>query len=424
MKQKKYSNFKKYYNKLYDPKGLLSAWVCVQRNAKQSESKTTLQKLKEYEKNLNKNLENIRQKLKSKTFVFKALGAPVEKKQKNKYRPVVSLDFDSRIVQRRILDVLQSNTNMKPFMEIKTSFGGIKNRGVKDAVSVIHKNIKENDFNFYLTTDIESFFTKIKIDSVIKEISSFCKDKDFIDILEKSLKLEIENLSKIQKKHPELVEYYNYTSEGVPQGSCLSPLFGNIYLNKFDKKLNSFKDIICLRYLDDVIILGKEHEKVNRVFHKHALPMLKKLGLNAYTPTTNPEKSSAGTTQKGFNYLGVNISNTAIRPDSKSLKKIKHSVHQLCLDSLNPNNNKNLFNILNLISGKIKGWGNHYFFCNSEREFKNLDEYIDKQMAGFIKKYLTKIKSLKSDKEIRKLLGIHELANCKHIPIIQKKKKN
>lgn len=47
------------------------------------------------------------------------------------------------------------------------------------------------------------------------------------------------------------------TEEGSPQGGNLSPLLANIYLNEFDQEFRK-RGVPCIRYADDISIIGKE----------------------------------------------------------------------------------------------------------------------------------------------------------------------
>lgn len=54
------------------------------------------------------------------------------------------------------------------------------------------------------------------------------------------------------------------TEVGVPQGEPLSPILSNIYLDKFDKELES-RGLNFVRYADDCVIMVKSEMAANRV---------------------------------------------------------------------------------------------------------------------------------------------------------------
>lgn len=423
----KATNFKLFYTRLCKLPALQKAWNSVYENGIQSPSSQARHNIKCYKNNEQKNLSELYKKLKSKTFVPKASGFPLEKKGKGTYRPVVSYDINTRIVQRAILNILLSHTKIQPVLNCATSFGGIKHKGVYDAVKEICVLFKKNGFTHYIATDIRSFFTSIKIDVVLKELCSFCKDKDFLDLLEKTMRIEIDNLSEIIQKHKELLEKYNYSDGGVPQGSCLSPLFGNIYLYKLDLELNKNPDIVFLRYIDDIIIIGKNYNDVVNIYRKQLLPNLEKLGLSVYGEKDEKFKKGIFKSNAGIGYLGVNISNNVVKPSNDAIKSIKKEVKILLDETQNfkAKKTKSLYEALDMISRKLKGWSNHYWFCNAPRELKMLDENIDKMISKFVLDYNNKLKQLK-EREIRQHLGVY-LASTpipKKTPIMKEIKNN
>lgn len=405
-KQKKY--FRSFYSRLCDLKKLEDAWNSVYENGMQSPSSQARKQIKDYKFHERKNLLALQEKLQNKTFSPKARATPLEKKEKGKYRPVVSYDINTRIVQRTMLNILHSHKKIEPILNCSTSFGGLKEKSVSDAVKKICTLFKKEGFTHYIASDIKSFFTSIKIDDVINWIGTFCKDADFLDLLNKTMKIEVSDLEKINKLCSEVLEYYNYSNEGVPQGSCLSPLFGNIYLHSLDLELNKNPDIIFLRYIDDVIIIGKSYKDVINSYNNKLVPGLTNLGLSVYGKEDEKFKQGTFMATKGVDYLGVNISSNTVKPTKKATKKLKNELQILLDEALNfeAKKPKSLYEILDIISRKIKGWCNHYWFCNASREFKMLDANIDEMIVKFLSAYNKKL-SLLSANELRQQLGVY-----------------
>ena len=70
--------------------------------------------------------------------------------------------IQTRVVQRAILEVLQSAPALEPYYKNPTSFGGIKGKGlgVPGAVKTVNEAV-EAGAKYYIRSDIDSFFTKI-----------------------------------------------------------------------------------------------------------------------------------------------------------------------------------------------------------------------------------------------------------------------
>lgn len=412
-KEIKRTTFKLFYNRLCKLSILQKAWSSVYLNGIQSDSTQAQKLIADYKKKENVNLNNLQKKLKNNIFQPAGSGKPIAKSEKGKYRPIVAFDIDTRIVQRAILDILQSHNGITPYLNCPTSFGGIKNKGVSDAIEYIFRKIREG-YSYYIKTDIKSFFTSIPIDEVIKKIQFFCKDDKFIKLLSSVMKIEVKNIDNLKRNYPDIYEQYIYTEAGVPQGSCLSPLFGNIYLNILDKELNIDKDVVCCRYIDDVILIGKSNFKIDSIYNNKFLPMLSDLNLEAYKPHSSKFDQGCITSLRGVDYLGVYISFSEIKPSKDAFKKIEKEIINLLAEGLNfePLKKRSLYEILDLISKKLKGWANHYWFCNASRELKGLDQKISRRIVCFVKEYNKRLLALENYDKIREALGILFVQKC------------
>lgn len=425
--ENKPKRFISFYAKLCEKENLIKAWNAVYSNGLQSQSPQARDRIKEYKSQETQRLTKLHKSLKDKTFKPIARGTPIDPKGKGKFRPVVSYEIDARIVQRCMLNIIQNHSSAQKYLNVPTSFGGIKRKGVSDAVEKTVRTFKDRKYTHYITTDIRSFFTQIKVDRVLDRIKAFCKSDDyFLQCLEETMKIEIANLEDIKKNHQEFLEKYAYTEEGVPQGSCLSPLFGNIYLYDIDYAMNANDEVACFRYIDDVVIIGSSFVAVRNAFFKTLVPMLIELGLSVYLPDDKNTKFCQGEIKNGFDYLGVHITDKTIKPSKNAFKKIESEIDKLLTDALNfgaLGENKNLYQTLDLISRKLKGWGNHYWFCNAGREVKGLDSKISAMIAKFTRQYNKKLLNLKDSDKIRRQLGVQCVVDCKKeskIPIIDK----
>lgn len=411
-----------YYKKVCRFKNLERAWRKVYGNGIKSSSQETRNEIIEYNKNVYANINQISLHLKVKKIKFlPSKGIPVKRAGK-KPRPIVSAPIPNKIVQRSILDVLQGNSKVKRYISVPTSFGGLKDTGVKDAITMAHNSIL-NGAKWYLRTDIENFLGAIPRDNILSTIASFINDADFNNLLASAVETELSNLEILGKNK----DLFPIEDIGVAQGCCLSPLIGNILLHDFDKQMNG-RGIICLRYIDDILILGKKQIQI-KVASENAKIFLNSLGLTIYDPFICQEKAKAGETKNGIEFLGCEILPDVIRPAKKSQKKLLKKIDDILKDSSSlmssPENlyssKKSIIDTLSYISNVIKGWGNQYSFCND----KNVNGYLDKEICFKIKKYIhhftkTKRRLILSDtKAIRRILGVHLLCDSNEAPIIK-----
>ncbi|MDA2921106.1 hypothetical protein MYX76_16725 [Desulfobacterota bacterium AH_259_B03_O07] len=177
-------------------------------------------------------------------------------------------------------------------------------------------------------------------------------------------------------------------------------------------------EIICLRYIDDFLILAPTRRKVTGTF-KSGLRVLRSLGLDAYDPVSNSDKAEIGKTENGINFLGCEIYEDIIRPNVQSRKRLLEKIDNIIRESqrlmkspeLCYKRRKSVIETLKSISNILEGWGNQYYYCNDEEIMNRLDSKVNKR----IKKYLTScrehIKSFgeKDRVNIRRILGVHLL---------------
>lgn len=397
----------RFYEQLCSIDVLRTAWHHIHSSIISSQNKDMNDKAKEFANHEYDRLVSLRRKLKEHKFKFSAHATPIKKSGKKKERPVVNIDtIEGRIVQKAILDILQAQNKLKKYLQCKVSYGGLADKDVAKAIRNIYYHLRDSGHIYAKVADIDSFFTKIKKDTVIKKIKEFCKDENFINILDKAINLEISNLNDLRndKGRGYLYKQYIYSEEGVPQGSCLSPLFGNIFLYELDQKMEENKDITYVRYIDDIIILSSDKKFVKRAFDKILKPELEKLGLSI-----SPSKTTQciNLEKKSIPYLGVDISKNRIKPTEKAVDKFMENINALLETSLNMGalEKKSLYEILDTIDKKIKGWACHYSFCHALNEMKGFDHKIDQLIDNFYKRYQQKLSNLPADK-LRKELGV------------------
>lgn len=411
------------YAKVRTESILYGAWRSIYQNGISSKSKSTRDSVTQFELNHRKEIATIAKELRTNSFYFlPATGIPVSKPGKTSLRPIVISEVRDRIVQRAILDVLQAHPPVKKYINVETSFGGIKDRGVPKAIRLIYEKAQTGG-DYYIRSDIESFFTQIPQKKVITILSGLINDNAFLDLFSRAIDVELKNLASLGADS----SLFPLHDIGVAQGSCLSPFIGNLLLHDFDIQTNK-GNVTCVRYVDDFILLAPTRKEVNEAF-KNALDILGHDGLTAYDPNINGEKAKQGTTKRMYTMLGCDIRPGMIKPSKKAKKGLVMSVREVLQNSqslmTNPKrlleSQRTVIQTLNTVSNIKKGWGNQYSFCNDMHEMRNLDKEID----TMVKKYLSDYKGRKDSfvraknrDDATRLLGIHMLIDSKYDPIV------
>lgn len=400
---------------------LYNAWSSVRANIMASHKSRLKSQLSEISKNPIKYLRKIQKSLQKKTFEF-SLQHGILKDGK---RPLVIAPIENRIVQRAILNVLQSEKKsiksklgkIPEVLNTQTSIGGIPKKGVPDAIKLI-QNAIENGSTHYLRSDIEKFFTKIPKNIIFRFILEQTNDQFFSKFFEAALSTELDNEDEIK----EFIHLFPINDTGVPQGSSLSALAGNIVLQEFDREMNG-RGITTIRYIDDFVILGNNQKSVRKAFNS-AIKILNEIGMHAYDPQENAEKASIGTINNGFDFLGCTVKPHSVSPSSeaktKFIKNIRDTLKntdkeiEKFFDGTQKRKTGDVYiQCLTKIDKKIKGWADAFIFCDDTLYRSQMDIEIDKIITKYRNLFFKKINSLSVDQK-RRMLGITLLKDIEY----------
>lgn len=397
---------------------LWEAWLHIEANASKSNSASTKEGVKLFRRDAPKIISKMQTLLRADDYKFEpALGILQKKSGKKTPRPIVVSTIRDRIMQRAILTVLQDDVNLKEFFEVPSSFGGIEERGVSLAVEVALKAIK-NGAAFYLKSDISNFFGGIPKTIVFEKVEAAGVDPLFMKLFRSATEVELSNLS-------EVGEYKNLFPDeeiGIAQGCCLSPLVGNLLLSDFDNELN-FRDIVCLRYIDDFLILGPSEKAVRAAF-KRAKLKLAQYQLKAYEIDSDNDKAEVGPISQGFDFLGCRIKGGQVSPGTKGVESIKKKISQVVAYSIGNSGDprktqdgKSTFVETCLKLGLLgRSWGNQYSFCNSRKPFEHVESHIDVELKNLQRVFFKRMREV-GNLDKRRLLGVFPLEDCKKAPI-------
>ncbi len=405
------------YSKVRSRKCLREAWRIVRQNGINSKSIDTQKQVREFEIRSETHIENLYRQLLYQKFKFSPAVGVLQKRPAKTPRPLVVSSLTDRIVRRSILDVLQGQEAIKPFFKVNNSFGGIEEKGVRQAIEAALKAIR-GGADYFISSDIKDFFVRIPRDIVLQKIQNVINDHAFNKLLNDAVKTELKNMASLDK-YKNLFPIYTI---GVAQGCCLSPLFGNILLNEFDIDMNG-RGITCLRYIDDFILFGRNESSVAKAF-LHAQQHLMRLGFTVYNPLHHPLKASSGRVKEGFEFLGCQIIPGFVRPSEKTRKRLISKIESLLKESYAAMSNaetiqgkKTFIQSLVDVSNTVRGWGNQYSFCNDIQVMEHLDVKIYELVRRYIRGYSEKIKNL-DPKNIRRIFGVYCLTDCNSKPLL------
>lgn len=308
-------------------------------------------------------------------------------------------------VRNRIKEIPKANGKTR-----KLGIATIRDRVVQGAVKLILEPVFESDFQEgsygyrpkrtahqaiervaeavvkektrVIDLDLRSYFDTVKHHIVLAKIAERIADEKILRLVKQMLKIG--------------------GKEGVPQGSVLSPLLSNIYLNEMDKMLEKAKEttregkythVEYARFADDVVILVDGHPKWDWLWagiNKRLREELNKLQVHI-----NEEKTRQLDLVKGdsFGFLGFDFRRLKTKagkwrvnyqPKMQARSKVIESIR----DVFQRFESQPLTRVRDLINPILRGWAQYFKIGNSSKVFG----YVKDWLTGKIRRHLMKAK--------------------------------
>ena len=167
------------------------------------------------------------------------------------------------------------------------------------------------------------------------------------------------------------------SKEGTPQGGNLSPLLSNIYLNEFDRFLES-REHKFVRYADDCNIYVRSKRAGHRVMSNAVEFLEDELKL-----TVNRKKSAVGSPLKR-KFLGFCILPTKngvkIRPHNKAKITVKQKLKRIT----KRNRGRSVAVLFKEIKQLMNGWINYYGIGEMKGFMNELNGWLKRRIRQYI----------------------------------------
>ena len=199
-------------------------------------------------------------------------------KPDGKQRPLGIPTVVDRVIQQAILQEL---TKIYEPIFSEHSFGFRPRRSEYMAMEEVLNNLNEG-YEWIVDLDIEKFFDTVNHDKLISILRENVNDATTLHLIRAYLRAGALDDGLIKS-----------TTVGTPQGGPISVVLSNIYLDKFDKELES-RNLRFVRYADDCIIFVKSEMSANRVMKSVTSWLERKLFLKVSatkTKVVRPMKS-------------------------------------------------------------------------------------------------------------------------------------
>lgn len=217
-------------------------------------------------------------------------------KKTGKLRKLSIPTVRDRILQTSVAHVLMPSIDS----QLETaSFAYRQGHSVKMAVSTVTR-LRDQGFQWVVDADITEFFDNIDHGILRKKLERTVPDHSTFPLIDLWLSAVVQPLS----GQPFLLQ------KGIPQGSPLSPMLANLYLDDFDENIMGHQYRL-VRFADDFLILCRERQEAENALHLTTEVMkLLKLDLQ-------PDKTRITHFDEGFRFLGVDFIRNLLKPVSE-----------------------------------------------------------------------------------------------------------
>ena len=238
-----------------------------------------------------------------------------------------------------------------------SSYGFRPGRKCEDAI-VRALELMNDGYDWLVDMDLSKFFDNVNQDILMILVHKVIKDPDTESLIRRFLQSGV------------LVEgTFEETRIGTPQGGNLSPLLANIYLNEFDKELES-RGLHFTRYADDCVIYVRSEAAANRVMKSVIRWLEEKLRVQVNVTKTKVCRPN-DTKYLGFSFYKRN-DKWRPKPHLKSVQKFKQKLHGYSKRSWSVSMDYRI----SKLNSVIRGWINYFRICDMKTLMKEMDSWL------------------------------------------------
>jgi RNA-directed DNA polymerase len=371
-KQEKEARFYSLYDKVWRTDVLWEAWRQVKANhGAPGIDSTTIDEIVESGQEAAM-IQKLQAALQAHRYRFAPVRVVEIPKPKGGTRPLGIATVEDRVVQTAMKLVLE------PIFEAdfhNCSYGYRPKRDARQATLAIRADLYTHAWGV-VEIDFKSYFTSIPHGKLMKLITKRIADGSMLKLIKQTLRVGIWDKGQVRP-----------TRIGVPQGSPISPLYSNIYLNLLDQLWHSRGYPAQLgatlhRYADDALL----------VCRKSAKPALAAFEAIAQRMdlTLNRDKTRETRLTEGFDFLGVQFvkrkSPTTGKPaiylfPAKAAQQTIRNKLKYLTSRRAPLSPQEFVAKVNPL---VTGWVNYFRHTNASQAFRGLQRFVNIRFRRYL----------------------------------------
>jgi RNA-directed DNA polymerase len=213
--------------------------------------------------------------------------------------------------------------------------------------------------------DLKSYFDTIPHAQLMALVRARVVDGNVLALIEQCLKAGV----------MEELKGWQPTQRGTPQGSVISPLLANLYLNPLDHELER-RGWNLVRYADDFVVLCRNQEEAERILN-YLREWTQGAGL-----TLHPTKTRiVEVAREGFDFLGWHFRGNKKWPRKKSLQKLQDKLRTLT----GRTSGRSLPEIVGKVNPILRGW-HGYFRTSHPTGLSGPDGWLRRRLRAMLRK--------------------------------------